>query len=242
MYILETITMREFKKHLRETKTIVFPFGTIEEHGSHLPLNTDSFIIQEALKSAAQKKKFFLAPVLMYGVCTTTKDHPGTISIKPETLRRFAHDLITDAYKKGLRNFLLVSGHGGSLHMSALKETAEVLIEVLNDVKIAVFSPYDLLWKELSEIADTPNDSHAGELETSMMLFLSRDLVKGRAPEEYPHIPKPFVVKNKTRYWKGGVWGNPGKASVKKGEKAMRLITGKIMEVIDMIEGKSLSA
>jgi len=132
MYILETITMREFKKHLRETKTIVFPFGTIEEHGSHLPLNTDSFIIQEALKSAAQKKKFFLAPVLMYGVCTTTKDHPGTISITPETLRRFAHDLITDAYKKGLRNFLLVSGHGGSLHMSALKETAEVLF---------VFSP-----------------------------------------------------------------------------------------------------
>lgn len=236
MYILENITMREFKMYLKETKTIVFPFGTVEEHGSHLPLNTDSFIIQEALKSAAKKKKFFLAPILSYGVCTTTKDHPGTISISPETLRRFAHDLITESHKKGLRNFLLVSGHGGSLHMSALKETAEVLIELLGGVKIAVFSPYDLLWKELSEIAETPNDSHAGELETSMMLFLSPDLVKGRAPEEYPRIPKPFVVKNKTRYWKGGVWGNPVKASAKKGGKAMKLITAKIIEVIDMIE------
>ncbi len=236
MYILENITMYEFKKYLRETKTIVFPFGTVEEHGSHLPLNTDSFIIQEALKSAAKKKKFFLAPILSYGVCTTTKDHPGTISITPETLRRFAYDLVTEAYKKGLRNFLLVSGHGGSLHMSALKETAEVLIEQLSDVKIAVFSPYDLLWRELSEITATPNDSHAGELETSMMLFLTRDLVKGRAPEEYPRIPKPFVVKDKVRYWKGGVWGNPGKASAKKGEKAMNLITDKIIEVLDMIE------
>jgi creatinine amidohydrolase len=236
MYILETITMHEFKKYLRGTKTIVFPFGTIEEHGSHLPLNTDSFIIQEALKSAAGSRRFFLAPVLPYGVCTTTKDHPGTISIAPETIRRFAKDLITEAYKKGLRNFLLVSGHGGSLHMSSLKETAEALIEDLENIKIAVFSPYDLLWKELAEIADTPNDSHAGELETSMILFLSRDLVKGRAPEEYPRIPRPFVVKNKTSYWKGGVWGNPGKASVKKGEKAMELITNKIIEVLDMME------
>ena len=236
MYILESITMHEFKRYLRETKTIVFPFGTIEEHGSHLPLNTDSFIIQEALKSAAQKKKFFLAPIVSYGVCTTTKDHPGTISITPETLRRFSYDLVTEAYKKGLRKFLLVSGHGGSLHMSALKETAELLIEQLSKVRIAVFSPYDLLWRELSEMTETPNDSHAGELETSMMLFLSRNLVKGRAPEEYPQIPKPFVVRNKVRYWTGGVWGNPGKASAKKGEKAMKLITDKILEILDMIE------
>jgi len=236
MYILESITMHEFKRYLRETKTIVFPFGTIEEHGSHLPLNTDSFIIQEALKSAAQKKKFFLAPIVSYGVCTTTKDHPGTISITPETLRRFSYDLVTEAYKKGLRKFLLVSGHGGSLHMAALKETAELLIEQFSKVRIAVFSPYDLLWRELSEMTETPNDSHAGELETSMMLFLSRNLVKGRAPEEYPQIPKPFVVRNKVRYWTGGVWGNPGKASAKKGEKAMKLITDKILEILDQIE------
>ena len=239
MYVLETMTMNEFTKYLKKTKTIVFPFGTVEEHGSHLPLNTDSFIIHQALKSAAKRKKFFLAPVLSYGVCTTTKDHPGTISISPETLRRFSYDLVTEAYKKGLRNFLLVSGHGGSLHMAALKETAEALIEQLADLKIAVFSPYDILWKELSEIAETQNDSHAGEVETSMMLFLSPNAVRGRAQEEYPRIPKPFVVKNKMRYWKGGVWGDPGKASAEKGEKAMKLITGKIIEVLDVMERES---
>lgn len=236
MYILENITMSEFKKYLKQTKTIVFPFGTIEEHGSHLPLNTDTFIVQEALKLVAQRKKFFLAPVLQYGVCTTTKDHPGTISITPETLRRFSFDLVNEAYKKGLTNFLLISGHGGSLHMSALKETAEILIEKLEGIKIGVLSPYDVLWKELSGIAETPNDSHAGELETSIMLYLSPDLVKGRAAEEYPNIPKPFVVKDKVRCWPGGVWGNPKKASADKGKKAMKLIADKIIEIIDRIE------
>jgi creatinine amidohydrolase len=236
MYVLENITMAEFKRYLRQTKTIIFPFGTIEEHGSHLPLNTDSLIIRETLKLAAKKERFFLAPLTYYGVCTTTKDHPGTISIAPETLRLLSFDLVTEAYKKGLRNFLLISGHGGSLHMSALKETAEVLVEKLEGIKIAVFSPYDLLWKELSEISETANDSHAGELETSMMLYLAPELVKGRAAEGYPQIPKPFSVKDKVKYWPGGVWGNPKKASVEKGEKAIRLFVDKIVEMLDKIK------
>jgi creatinine amidohydrolase len=236
MYILENITMTEFKKYLRQTKTIIFPFGTIEEHGSHLPLNTDSLIIREVLKSVAKRKKFFLAPLTYYGVCTTTKDHPGTISITAGTLRRLSADLVTESYKKGLRNFLLISGHGGSLHMSALKETAEELVERLSDITIAAFSPYDLLWKELSELSETANDSHAGELETSMMLYLSPELVKGSAPEEYPRIPKPFSVRDKVKYWPGGVWGNPRKASAEKGEKAVKLIVDRIVEILNKIE------
>lgn len=237
MYILENITMKEFKKYLRETKTIVFPFGTIEEHGNHLPLNTDSFIIQEALRLTAKKRKFFLAPTVCYGVCTTTGDHPGTIGITPETLRRLSFDLVSNAYQKGLRHFLLVSGHGGSLHMSALKETAEVLIKELKGIKIAALSPYDTVWKELSQIAETPNDSHAGEIETSLMLSLSPHLVKGSSKEEYPRIPKPFTVKNKVLYWPGGVWGNPKKATAEKGKKAMQVITDAIIGILDKMEG-----
>ena len=236
MIILEKITMNEFKKCLRQTRTIVFPFGTIEEHGSHLPLNTDSLIIQEVLMLVAKKKKFFLAPIVYYGVCTTTRGHPGTISISSETLRRLAADLVIESYKKGLRNFLLISGHGGSLHMSALKESAEKLVEEMKDIRIAIFSPYDVLWKELSEIAETLNDFHAGEIETSIMLYLAPELVKGRSPKEYPKIPKPFVVRNKMKYWPGGVWGEPQKASADKGKKAIKLMVEKIAEIIGTIE------
>jgi creatinine amidohydrolase len=233
MIEMQYITMSAFKRYLKQTKTIVFPFGTIEEHGSHLPLNTDALIIQEVLKKAAKTREFFLAPLIYYGVCTTTGDHPGTIGITPATLRRLSADLIKDAYRKGLRNFLLISGHGGSLHMSALKESAEMLVGELKSIQIAVFSPYDLLWKELAELAETPNDSHAGEIETSIMLYLAPDLVKGRAPREYPQIPKPFVVKDKMKYWKGGVWGNPGKASREKGEKAVQLMVDAVVEVLN---------
>jgi creatinine amidohydrolase len=236
MFTLEHLTMTEFKKHLRHTKTIVFPFGTVEEHGSHLPLHTDSLIIIEALKVAGERKKFFLAPVLPYGVCTSTKDHPGTVSITPGTLRRIATDLVIEGYKKGLKRFLLVSGHGGSLHMSALKESAERLVEMIPDIRIAVMNPYDSLWKELSELAETPHDSHAGELETSMVLHLSPDLVKGRADEEYPAFPRTVIARDKVRQWPGGVWGNPHKATADKGRKALALIAEKIVEVLRELE------
>jgi creatinine amidohydrolase len=236
--ILEHITMTDFAKHLKKTKTIIFPFGTVEEHGSHLPLNTDTLIIYEILKRVVKKRKVFLAPPLYYGVCTSTSQHPGTISISPATLRRITYDITKDAYEKGLRNIFLITGHGGGLHSSAMKEAAETLVNELKGIRIAVLCPYDMLHNELSELADTPNDSHAGEIETSLILSLAPELVKGRAKEEYPRLPKPFTVKNKFKYWPGGVWGNPGKASKEKGDQAVKLIVNKIIDILDM--GKAI--
>lgn len=233
---IEAITMEEFKKGLKKTKTLIIPFGTVEEHGRHLPLSTDTIIAVEVLRLVEERRKVFIAPPLHYGVCTTTRLHPGTISITPETLRRITLDMVRDSFRKGIKNFILISGHGGGLHMNALKEVAEILVEEIKGIRIAVVSPYELLWKELSEIAETTNDSHAGEIETSVMLALRPELVKGRSKEEYPSFPKPMVVKDKLKYWPGGVWGNPGKASREKGEQVIALILEKITDIIDMIE------
>lgn len=234
--IIEYITMAEFKNHLKETRTIIFPFGTVEEHGNHLPLNTDTLIIYEVLKRVAKQINVFLAPPVYYGVCTSTGQHPGTFGLTPGTLRSITHDLVTDAYHKGMVNIFLITGHGGGLHSSALKEVAEELVQKLEGLNIAVICPYDILYKELNEIAETPNDSHAGEIETSLVLSLAPGLVQGRSDEEYPTFPKPFIVKDKLKYWKGGVWGNPHKAGKEKGDRAVDLMVNKIVDIIGMID------
>ncbi len=233
---IDEITMEEFGKGLDKTKTLIIPFGTVEEHGRHLPLGTDTLIAVEVLRKVEKERDVFVAPPLHYGVCTTTRLHPGTISITAATLRRITLDIVRDAYCKGLRNFMLVSGHGGGLHMNALKEVAEILVEEIEGLRIAVISPYELLWKELSTIAETPDDSHAGEIETSVVMALRPELVKGTSEEEYPRFPKPLVVKDKLRYWPGGVWGNPSKASRQKGEKVIDLIVGRLVEIIDRMD------
>lgn len=234
--LLEEITMQEFQQHLLRCKTIIFPFGTVEEHGTHLPLFTDTLIANEVLMRVLRRRDVFLAPPVHYGVCTTTRQHPGTISIMPETLRLLTRDLVVDSYKKGLRNFMLLSGHGGGIHMSAMKEVAEILIDELDDIQIAVLSPYDILHKELAQLCETPGDSHAGELETSIVMALRPDLVKGTAAEGYPQFPRPFIVRDKLKYWPHGIWGNPQKATSQKGQVAIDIIVATVVALIDRFD------
>lgn len=233
---LDEITMKEFSENLEHTKTIIIPYGTVEEHGQHLPLGTDTIIPVEILKEVARHCSVFIAPPVYYGVCTSTRQHPGTITISPDTLRQLTLDIVRDAYKKGLRNFILLSGHGGGLHINALKEVAEKLIEEIDGIKIAVICPYNLLWERLQEIAETENDSHAGEIETSLIMALRPELVRGTSQEDYPAFPKPFIVKNKLKYWPGGVWGDPSKASPEKGRKVVRLIVDELVSFIKEVE------
>ncbi len=235
--LLEEITMADFKNAIKKTRTVIVPYGTVEEHGRHLPLSTDTMVIVEVVKRVAKKIKVFVAPPVHYGVCTSTSQHPGTIGITPETLRRITIDIVRDAYKKGLRRFILISGHGGGLHISSIKEAGEQLIEELKDVQIAVLSIYDLVYKDITDIADTENDSHAGEMETSLILHLAETLVKGRSKEEYPKLPKPFLTKNKMRYWPGGVWGNPAVASREKGKKRFEIMVSRTVGLVRDIEG-----
>lgn len=238
--LITDITMKEFKEGLKKTKTLIVPFGTVEAHGTHMPLSTDTIIMEEVCKATLKKKKFFLAPPIHYGVSTGTGQHPGSINISCETLRRIVFDIVRDSYEKGLRNFILVSGHGGGQHMAALKEASEILTKELKDVRIAPLTIYEILPKEAYAIAETKNDSHAGELETSLMLYINEKLVKGRDKEQYPKLPKPIVVKDKMKYWPGAVWGNPKKASEKKGQEFFDYMVQALLKLIKDINKKTL--
>lgn len=231
------ITMTEFKKTVKKSSVLIVPFGTVEAHGDHLPLNTDTLIIREAVRKAAERNmNVFMAPPIQYGVCTSTARHPGTIGITTSSLRLIAADIVRSSYAQGFRNIMLVSGHGGSLHVAALKEVAEELVFELDGLKMAAFSIYEVIGKEAGEIAETKNDSHAGELETSIVLHLAPRLVKGRSKEEYPDFPRPLVVKDKLKHWPGAVWGDPGKASAEKGERLFNVMVSKLEEVAGRLE------
>lgn len=234
--LLENITMFDFKNGLKKTKTLIIPFGTIEEHGSHLPLSTDTIQVCDVVKEVLRRVKVFVAPPLHYGVLTSTRDHAGSIGISANSLRMITRDIIKAAYAKGLRNFILISGHAGSIHMSALREVGEDMIDELSDIKIAVISEYDMIRRESEKFVETKDDGHAGEIETSRILYLAPQLVKGRGKEEYPKLPKPFLVRNKVKYWKDGVWGNPAKATREKGEKLFLFSVERVVEIVKGIE------
>ncbi|AEH45308.1 Creatininase [Thermodesulfatator indicus DSM 15286] len=234
--LLTDITMGEFEKGLTITRTIILPFGSIEEHGPHLPLGTDTLQMYEIARLVTKKRPVFVGPPVFYGLCRSTKEHPGTISISGQTLRALVLDMLFSYHRHGLKNFLLLSGHAGGTHMAFIIDAAEEFLEKTKDTRVAVASILDLLNMGAADTLETPGDSHAGEFETSLMLYFFPELVKGTAPEEYPSFPKPFLVRNKRKFWPGGVWGNPDKASTDKGKIFAEKLSDFIIKLIEKLE------
>lgn len=234
--LIAELTMDEFSAGLKKTRTIMIPFGSTEEHGSHLPLDTDTLQAVEVGRRLAAQRSIFIAPPIHYGVCRSTSDHPGTLGISTETLKALTIDLVSACYRQGLRNFILLSGHAGGMHMAALTDAGEQLLQLYPDLKIAVVTEYMLAAQAGQSLIETQDDSHAGEIETSRILHSHPSLVKGRAPREFPDFPNGILFRNKRKHWPGGVWGDPEKASAEKGAEIERLVVEALAELVDQLE------
>ncbi|MRR55323.1 MAG: creatininase family protein [Deltaproteobacteria bacterium] len=231
--ILEEMTMGEFESGLKITRTVLLPFGSVEEHGYHLPLSTDTIQAYEVAKSAAKIIPLFVAPPIHYGCCRSTSCHPGTISITTQTLQNLLKDIVRSLYSHGLINFVILTGHAGGTHKMALIDAGEALVAELLEIKLAVLTEYDLAYTEGKDIIETIGDAHAGEIETSRILYLYPDLVKGTGQREFPTFPTGIIVRNKRNFWANGVWGDPTKATPEKGRRINELVVRKLIEFIE---------
>lgn len=225
--LITELSSEEFQKLLSQMKGVIIPIGSIEAHGPHLPLGTDLFTIYEIGKKLVKEINYFLAPPIYYGLCRSTKEIPGTISIRGETLKMLLLDILYAFKKEGLSAFVILSGHAGGTHNAYLIDTAETFLEKFPDCKFLVADIVTLLKDIFKEMGIPERDSHAGEWETSLMLYLKKELVKNldASFEDYPTFPKYQVVSNKKIYWSSGIWGNPKKASYEKG----KIITEKLL-------------
>jgi creatinine amidohydrolase len=235
----EDLTMPELEARLKETPTVLLPVGSLEEHGPHLPLGTDAFHALEVARRVAQLKPLVVAPPLFYGLCRSTREHPGTVSLSFDTLRALLKEVGREFYRHGCRALVFLSGHAGGTHMAAVKEAGEALLAELPDLKVAVVNLLDLLKEVLAERPDlvrSKGDAHAGEVETALMLAAYPHLVKGTAPAEWPSFPKYVLVRDKRRYWPGGVWGDPGAAVAAQGEEILKLEARRLALVVAALE------
>ncbi len=235
--LLEEMTMPQVEAALAAgCHTVFLPFGALEEHGPHLPLATDTIQAYAVGKRAAELVPLFVAPPIPYGNCRSTACHTGTVSISTTTLRGLLKDLVRSFYRQGMRNVVVLTGHAGGAHRLALQDAGEELLDELPELRIAVVTEYELAKEEGRGIVETPGDAHAGEIETSRIMHSHPQLVQGSAPEEYPSFPVGILVRDKRRYWPGGVWGNPSKASAEKGAKIEALVAGKVAELVWQLE------
>jgi creatinine amidohydrolase len=143
-----------------------------------------------------------------------------------------AKDLIISFSRQGFIKIILFSGHAGGIHMSAIREAAEICIQANGSLKLAVICDLDLVKDVSEDLVDTPRDGHAGEIETSRMMHLHPHSVRELPAEEYPHFPAGRVVPDPEKYWPGGVWGNPHAANAEKGRIIVERSAEALAEIV----------
>jgi len=185
--------------------------------------------------------------LLPYGVSYHHDAFKGTIDVSPESLSRMVHDIGLSASRNGVKKLIVINGHGGNI--PALNFAAQLInrdTRMFTCVDSGETSDTDVY-----AMADTPNDVHAGEIETSTSLAVRPDLVR-------LHKVRKFVPKFSTQYldftsrrsvtWyarthrisTSGVLGDPTKASAEKGERMWSVMIKNLVELVEHLKSMSL--
>jgi len=235
----DELSMREAEVCAVSGKVVIIPIGSTEEHGNHLPLCTDSLQSEHVALEVARKTKCLVAPPLRYGVCNSTRNFPGTISIKFDSLHKITRDILEEFIRNGFTRILVLSGHAGQTHMTALKLAAREVVQQYEKEspdaipRIAVCSDYDFAY-ELRGEHFSEKDGHAGTIETSRMMIMRPNLVdRTKGVKSFPKLPRFEITANPTRYFPAGVIGDPTIASTKKGRKINKHVINKVSKLVE---------
>lgn len=233
---LSDLTSEEFDSISKQDPVVILPVGALEEHGRHLPLGADMIQPLHVVDEVARRSGAFVAPPIPYGVCTTTRPYPGTVSVSVDSLKAFVRDVLEDFVRNGIRRVMILSGHAGREHMIALRAAAQEVVDRGTGLRATVLSDYDLIYA--SEGLLPEGDGHAGAGETSRILTAHPDLVKGRSPAGTNDIPPYAVVEDPRKYW-SGVTGDPAKASKALGQKLDDLVIDGLVRLLDELRRRA---
>jgi creatinine amidohydrolase len=232
---LDELTMEEFSEKVKADTVVILPIGATEEHGPHLPLSTDSLQPEFIAKKVAKATGAIVAPPIRYGLCSSTRNFPGTISLSFDTLRSLVFDILSELTRHGIKKMVVLSGHAGRIHMAALRQAAEMIVRE-NDVRIMVLSDYDIAYDLIEIDMSIPkDDGHSGLIETSRIMDIREDLVKGDGVAGNTRPPKFMVLQDPEKYFPTGVMGDPTGASKPKGDQINDYIVKELVKLIKVM-------
>jgi creatinine amidohydrolase/Fe(II)-dependent formamide hydrolase-like protein len=249
-YLLAEMTWPEAEARFKETDVALLPVGAIEQHGPHLPLDVDAFdadLLAKRVAAGCSKPRPLVLPPLHYGVSYHHEGFSGTLSVNPDTLVRLAYDIGMGAARCGITKLVIINGHGGNepaLHLAAQRINRDAHIFTCVDTGESSDTDID-------ELIDTPNDVHAGEIETSTTLAVRPQLVDmSKAPRMVPRFSSRFLDFSSKRSisWyartkkisRSGVMGDATKATAEKGERIWELMTSRLVELVEDLKRMSL--
>jgi creatinine amidohydrolase len=236
------LTWRQIEGLDRNKTVAILPIGSVEQHGHHMPVLTDTNVALEISRRVAERVSEFdwlILPEIAYGYAKASEAFPGTISLDGETLRRITHDVVRGIARQGFDRVLIVSCN---------YENAEYCIEGATEVFERRGSGKAILmmwWEFISEkmVLDIFGDDwggwaneHAGMMESSLMVYCRPDTVNLAAvepPKENATIQRFRVMPHKRRLFPpSGTSFNTEGCTPKRGKELLSAVLSGAQELL----------
>ena len=233
----------ELRRLAEQNAVVILPIASIEQHGPHLPVMTDTRLGHEVAVRAAAKayptRPTLVTPAVWSGLSEHHMPFGGTLILSHDTFRRVVRDLIQALTRHGFRDILISNSHGGNI--VAMHQICDELATQTPATLVATTYPNEMGAAIGEILEDQQGMRHACEAETSMMLACEPDLVDisnlaaiGTANEV--HFLKAGHASYRWRPFASmtgdGVAGQPAKATAEKGEALIEAAAASLAALI----------
>ncbi len=220
----------------RPPRLAIWPLGTTEQHGKHLPVDVDIANCWEIATRVSARTGVPLLPPLAFGDSRFWQGWPGTLSVEPETLIQLILDVSDGIVRTGFRRLLLLNGHVGNVPALAIAEAR--LRRRHQDLQVRALSWWDVSPRVIEQmyddsIAGTLRSFHANDGETSVYLTHAPELVRETlAVDEPREYERPVFSYHSRKLTASGVIGRPSRASLAKGRT---LVEHAVQDLVDLV-------
>lgn len=249
----EELTSPEVDALDRDGTVLVLPLGSVEQHGNHMPLGTDTMLSQAVSLAAAERMagRVAVLPPPWYGFSAHHMRFAGSITLRAETLMAMADDIVASLVQHGFRRILIVNGHGGN------GGVIDVLASTLGHkhygrARIAATTYFKLAREAIARLrqSEPGGMGHACEFETAMIQHLRPELVRlDRAATTYPdpgsrYLTTDLLGGSPIRVYHdfgdlspSGTLGDPSLATPDKGAAFFDAVVGELVAFIEDFAG-----
>lgn len=219
---------------------LLLPIGAIEQHGPHLPLDTDADAATAVAEGAAARlddPPALVLPPIWWGLSPYWMPFAGTLTLRAETILALIDDIGASVAAHGFRKLVIVNGHGGNGGLIGVAATRLVAA----GLHAVALSYWQLISAELASWSpgDAGNIGHAGETETSIALYRQPDRVAQPLPSadagadmalraEAPFAGVGYASPDPLREAPNGIYGQASAGRRELGEQVIELATERL--------------
>lgn len=247
---LANVTGKKVEEYLKKSQTVLIPVGSIENHGRHMALGTDTLIPDKIVELLEKKSDVLMAPTIPYGSTDSINGCVGTVTIGTDGLIMILTKITDSLFRYGFRRFIILNGHGGNC--KAIEAVG------MNLHKKGAYLANLNWWLMAGELRPEWKGGHGGGEETAGLMGVDPALVDmdyindpmdiiNDVSEELPSVSwstvefkgASVVIPRESRYYFGNGWYGkdaPTMATPEWGREMLQTMADYIAEFIEVFE------